>query len=123
MATVTKNITKGIVRSFPLIYCISKTLTSSQIHSIAEMMLIIRPTKVCIGSKLSGNSFLELLLLTTFLFSKFLANILKSMNDRKKMSVAEMILIISPTKVFVQSKLLDISLLEYLPLKGKNQTR
>ena len=42
---------------------------------------------------------------------------LENYNGRVKLSIDEMILMISPTKVFVESKLLDNSLLELLPLK------
>ena len=40
-----------------------------------------------------------------------------------KLSINEMILMIGPTKVFMESKLSDNFLLELLPLKGKNLTR
>ena len=43
--------------------------------------------------------------------------------DRMKLSIDEMILMIGPTKVFMESKLSDNFLLELLPLKSKNLTR
>ena len=61
------------------------------------MIRIIRPTKVSIA-----------------LEKQFSANILKTIINKKKLSVDEMILMISPTKVLFELKLSDNSLLELL---------
>ena len=95
--------------------------------SVVEMILIMRPTKVsreqsCLTTPCMSCCPWKVKKLRFYQFS---VNILKTIVDKMKLSVDEMILMISPTKVFMKSKLLDNSLLELLSLKmkGKHFTR
>ena len=75
------------------------------------------------GSKLSDDPLLKLMPLKSekLCFKQFSAYVLKTIIDKKKLWIDEMILMINPTKILFESKLSDNSLLELLPLKTFKQ--
>ena len=72
---------------------------------------------------MSHNSLLELLALKgeNDGFLQFLANILKTLLGRKKLSIVEMISMISPTKVF-RSKIVGQLLVKLIAIERQNST-
>ena len=98
---------------------VSKIVRFSLTFSIAEMILIIRPSKVFGDQSCQATPCKSYCLGKMTFFKQFSANILKTIIDRKKISISEIILMISPTKVFLSQNCRTTFLLHLLPLKDK----
>ena len=98
---------RGQTVVFRIFKCISKTIRFCQILSIAEMIFIIMPSKDFRDQSCQATpckSYCPWKVKNDILFLQFSVNTccsLKTVTDRKKLSFAEMILMISATKVFL----------------------